>query len=104
MLKFTRHFVTLSFLLSLYLSARAQSTGGIRDVSSFGAKPDGKTLNTKAINQAINACSTAGGGTVIFPAGRYLSGSIELVNNVTLQLEPGAVLEGSTNLGDYSPE
>jgi hypothetical protein len=104
MLKFTRQFVTLSFLLTLCVSVHAQSAGGIRDVSSFGAKPDGRTLNTKAINQAISACSTAGGGTVFFPAGEYLSGSIELLNNVTMQLEAGAVLEGSTNLGDYALE
>jgi parallel beta-helix repeat protein len=82
----------------------AQSAGVIRGVASYGAKPDGKTLNTKAINQAISACSAAGGGTVIFPAGQYLSGSIELLKNVTLNLEAGAVIVGSTNLGDYAAE
>jgi parallel beta-helix repeat protein len=82
----------------------AQSAGVIRGVASYGAKPDGKTLNTKAINQAISACSAAGGGTIIFPAGQYLSGSIELLKNVTLNLEAGAVIVGSTNLGDYAAE
>jgi polygalacturonase len=103
-MKFFLRFVTLPFLLTLGASVHAQSAGGVRDVASYGAKSDGKTLNTKAINQAISACSTAGGGTVIFPAGEYLSGSIELLKNVTLQLEAGAVIVGSTNLGDYAAE
>jgi polygalacturonase len=103
-MKFFLRFVTLSFLLTLGASVHGQSAGGVRGVASYGAKPDGKTLNTKAINQAISACSTAGGGTVIFPAGEYLSGSIELLKNVTLQLEAGAVIVGSTNLADYAAE
>jgi polygalacturonase len=97
-------FVTLSCLLTLGASAHGQSAGVVRDVVSYGAKPDGKTLNTLAINQAISACSAAGGGTVIFPAGYYVSGSIELLKNVTLQLEAGAVIVGSTNLADYAAE
>jgi len=76
----------------------------MRDVASYGAKPDGQTINTKAINAAIRACSMGGGGTVLFPAGRYISGSIDLLDNVTLQLEAGAVIVASTNLADYAPE
>src|ERR1700733_8123422 len=102
-MKHARRFVTLSLLFAFGASAYAQSEG-IIDVASYGAKADGKTLNTKAINQAISACSMAGGGTVIFPAGAYLTGSINLLNNVTLQLEAGAVLMASTNLADYVPE
>ncbi len=86
-MKYTHRFVTLSFLLTLGASVQAHSAGVIRGVASYGAIADGKTLNTKAINQAISSCSTAGGGTVIFPAGDYLSGSIELLKNVTLHLE-----------------
>jgi len=103
-MKYSRRFVTLSFLLTLGAGVQAQSAGVMRDVAGYGAKPDGKTLNTKAINQAISACSTAGGGTVVFPAGQYLSGSIELRQNVTLHLEAGAVIVGSTNLEDYALE
>jgi hypothetical protein len=103
-MKFFLRFVTLSLLLTLGASAHAQSVGGVRSVSSYGAKPDGKTLNTKAINEAVRACSISGGGSVVFPPGVFLSGSIELLSNVTLELEAGAVLVGSTNLGDYAAE
>src|SRR5208282_6007314 len=82
-------------------SVHAQSPAGARTITGYGAKGDGKTLNTKAINQAIRECSLAGGGTVIFPPGDYLSGSIELLKNVSLYLEAGAVIVGSTNLEDY---
>ena len=103
-MKFFLRFVTLSLLLTLGASAHAQSAGGVRSVGSYGAKPDGKTLNTKAINEAVRACSISGGGSVVFPPGVFLSGSIELLSNVTLELEAGAVLVGSTNLGDYAAE
>jgi polygalacturonase len=92
------------FLFTFGGNVHARSGDVFRNVVSYGAKPDGRTLNTKAINQAIIACSTAGGGTVIFPAGKYLSGSIDLLNNVSLQLEAGAVIVASTNLADYAPE
>jgi hypothetical protein len=102
--KCTYWLVLWSFLSVLGAGAQAPSAGGIRDVTSYGAKPDGRTLNTKAINQAISVCSMAGGGTVVFPAGKYVSGGINLLNNVTLQLEAGAVIVASTNLADYAPE
>lgn len=62
------------------------------DVRSFGATGDGKTLDTSAINRAIDAAGAAGGGTVLFPAGSYLSYSIHLKNNVSLYLGPGATI------------
>jgi polygalacturonase len=62
------------------------------NVLDFGAVPDGTTKNTAAIAKAIAAVKQAGGGTLVFPAGRYLSGSIHLESNLTLQLEAGAVL------------
>jgi hypothetical protein len=102
-MKHAHRFVMLLFLLILGTNAYSQSEG-IFNVIHYGAKPDRTTLNTKAINQAINACSMAGGGTVIFPAGKYLTGSIDLLINVTLQLEAGAVIVGSTNLADYAAE
>ncbi|HEY3861053.1 MAG TPA: glycosyl hydrolase family 28 protein [Verrucomicrobiae bacterium] len=86
------------------LSGRAQPAGGFRDVLKYGAKPDGKTLCTAAINQAIGECSAAGGGSVVFPAGRYLCGSLELSNNVTLLLEAGAVIAASANAADYGSQ
>ncbi len=62
------------------------------DVRAYGASGNGKTLDTQAINRAIEAGAAAGGGTVVFPAGNYLSYSIHLKSNITLQLEQGATI------------
>lgn len=62
------------------------------DVTAFGAKADGKTVDTTAINRAIDAAAAAGGGTVIFPAGSYLSYSIHLKSNVDLYIGRGATI------------
>lgn len=64
----------------------------VYEVRAFGAKGDGKTLDTAAINKAIDAASAAGGGTVNFSAGTYLSVSIHLKSNITLQLDQGATI------------
>ncbi len=64
----------------------------VYDVRAFGAKGDGQTLDTRAINRAIEAASAAGGGTVNFSAGTYLSHSIRLRSNITLQLNQGATI------------
>ncbi len=71
------------------------------NIKDYGAKGDGLTLNTKYIQSTIDECAEAGGGTVYFPSGRYLSGTLVLKNHVALYLEAGAVLEGSKNLNDY---
>lgn len=73
------------------------------DVTAHGAVGDGKTLNTKAIQDAVNECAAKGGGTVMIPAGTFVSGSVELKSNITLRLGPGAVLRGSGKLEDYPP-
>src|SRR5581483_5627271 len=70
-------------------------------ISDYGAVADGKTLNTAAIQKAIDAAAAAGGGSVEVPAGTFLSGSIFLRTGVGLQLDEGAVLLGSTNIEDY---
>ena len=62
------------------------------DVRRFGATGNGKTLDTAAINRAVQAAADAGGGTVHFPAGNYLSFSIRLRSHVGLHLDPGATL------------
>ena len=74
----------------------------VYNIVEYGAKPDGRTLCTQAIQSAIDKASAAGGGgTVFFPAGKYLSGTIRLKSNITLRLDSGAVLLGSTNIKDY---
>ena len=70
-------------------------------VLDHGARPDGATLNTEALQRAIEACAKQGGGRVVFPAGRYVSGTILLKDGVSLHLESGATLLGSTKLADY---
>jgi len=66
--------------------------GPIFVVTRFGAKGDGRTLDTAAINSAIDAASRAGGGIVLLPAGSYLCYSIHLKSNITLQLTTGATI------------
>ncbi|MCU0427420.1 MAG: glycoside hydrolase family 28 protein [Candidatus Kapabacteria bacterium] len=74
------------------------------DVTRFGAIGDGKTLNTRALQAAIDSCAKQGGGTVLFPAGTFLTGTLNLRSNITLELSNGAVLLGSDNINDYSTE
>jgi len=71
------------------------------NVRDYGAKNDGMTINTKSIQKAIDDCAGKGGGTVYFPAGKYISGTIFMKSFVSLYLETGAVLEGSKILTDY---
>ena len=70
-------------------------------VRDYGAKGDGVTLDTGAIQAAIDACTNMGGGTVYLPPGEYLSGTITLKDNVTLHVGPNARLLGSKSLADY---
>src|SRR5579883_3279374 len=83
--------------------SKASAAAGPRffDVKTFGAVGDGKTLDSPAINRAIDACNAAGGGVVYMAGGSFLSGTVVLKSNVTLYLEADATLLGSTNLADY---
>lgn len=82
-----------------------QVHAAVFDVKSYGAKGDGKALDSPAINQAIEAASAAGGGTVHFPAGTYVTGSIRLRSNLALQFDPGSTLEASADPSAYdAPE
>ena len=71
------------------------------NVRDLGAVPDGKTLCTSAIQAAIDRCSNSGGGTVLLPPGKWLSGTLFLMDNVTLYLAAGSTLLGSADLKDY---
>ena len=99
-----------------FLSATLPAVGGMmvlgcryasgfttsKSILDYGAKPDGKTLNTKSIQRAIDAVFQAGGGTVVVPGGTFLTGLIELKSRVTLNLAEGSTLLGSTSMEDYS--
>jgi len=83
---------------ALPVMAADAATFNVRDQ---GAKGDGKTLDTTAINQAIEACSAAGGGQVLFPAGKYLTGTVQLKSNITLMLDAGSEIVGTSELNQY---
>jgi hypothetical protein len=68
----------------------AETRPSVYEVRAFGAQGDGKTIDTPAINKAIDAAAANGGGTVTFSAGTYLSVSIHLKSNITLHLDQGA--------------
>ena len=72
-------------------------------ITSYGARADGETDCTAAIRQAIAACSAAGGGRVVVPPGRFLTGPVHLLSNVNLHVAAGATLRFSTNPNDYLP-
>jgi polygalacturonase len=78
------------------------ATGKVCDARKYGAKADGVTQDTKAIQSAIDDCTKAkGGGTVTLSGGTYVSAPIVLKDNVTLDVATGATLLGSPNHDDY---
>jgi len=70
-------------------------------ITDYGAVGDCKTLNTKAIQNAINQCAAEGGGRLIVPKGTFITGSIFLKQGVSLEVEKDGVLKGSQNTNDY---
>lgn len=94
------------FILCVVCACGASAASGAQvlyDVRDFGAKADGQTLCTQGIQAAIDKCAAAGGGTVYLPPGSFLSGTIFMKTGVTLHLDTGCTLLGSTNLKDYPP-
>jgi polygalacturonase len=70
-------------------------------ITSYGAIGDGKTLNTRPIQSAIDTCAKAGGGDLVIPKGTFITGSIFLKQGVNLLIEKDGVLKGSQNTNDY---
>ena len=70
-------------------------------ITDFGAVGDGATINTLAIQSAIDSCNEAGGGEVVVPVGTFISGTIFLKSNVLLYLDSAAILKGSGNPAHY---
>lgn len=91
----------LLILIFIYANTAFAATGYERSVTDFGAIGDGVTLNTKAIQAAVDKVAADGGGTVYVPAGRFLSGTIYFKSHVRMYLESGAVLLGSKDVNDY---
>jgi hypothetical protein len=74
---------------------------GAKNILDYGARPDGKSLSTKAIQRAIDEVSAAGGGVVLAPAGAFLIAGLELKDRVALYLDAGCTLVGSASIEDY---
>jgi polygalacturonase len=91
------------FILVIFFVVKANAQNIFYNVKDYGAKADAVSVDTKAINDAIDAAAKAGGGTVIFPAGTYLSFSVRLKSFVSLYFDNGAVLlaADSTANGKY---
>lgn len=101
-----RYYFTL-ILLVFFIHVEAQNTGNqnFYSIKNYGAAGDGQRLDTDAINRAINEAANKGGGTVYFPAGDYLSFSIQLKSNITLYIDNGATIIAANmdeNDGQYN--
>jgi polygalacturonase len=85
--------LAITFLMGCCaLVAQAQTGAKNYNVTAFGARGDGKAIDTKGINKAIDEAAAQGGGTVYFPAGNYLCGSIHLQSNISLYIDQGATI------------
>ena len=89
--------------LAALAGAGASAPPATLDVRAFGAKGDGAADDTGAVNAAISAASRAGGGSVEFPAGTYLCGSIHMMSHVALRLGPGSTILASSDGRAYDP-
>ncbi|HEY6225771.1 MAG TPA: glycoside hydrolase family 28 protein [Verrucomicrobiae bacterium] len=96
-----------NFILALFFCTQFVRAANNADtprrflITEFGAIPDSKTLNTKSIQSAIDACAKAGGGELVIPKGAFITGSIFLKQGVNLVLEKDSVLKGSQDTNDY---
>ncbi len=93
-----KNFIVLGWLFALPLCAAETPVFNIRD---FGAVGDGKTLDTDAIQKAVEAAAAGGGGRVLVPAGKFLTGPFTLASGVDFHLDRGAVLLISDDMANY---
>ena len=93
--------INLYFAVFFFLLTGLQAWSKDYNITDFGVQSDGSVLYTTSIQRAIDAVHERGGGRLVFPAGKYFTGSIYLKSNVTIHFEQGAVLYGSTNPFDY---
>lgn len=101
MSKVQQSIIRIGCIVAIFLSISVSYAQNAYNASKFGIKSDGITMNTRSIQKAIDWIAEQGGGELTFWVGRYLTGSIHLKSNVTIRLQEGAVLLGSTNPYDY---
>ncbi|WP_231490939.1 glycoside hydrolase family 28 protein [Pedobacter sp. Leaf170] len=102
-MKFIPSVKIIVVFLAFSISGFATKAQSYYNVLKYGAKNDSSKIATVAIKKAIDAASAAGGGTVYFPAGKYLTGAIHLKSNITIFIDAGAELHFSDNFDDYLP-
>ena len=91
------------FLFALCLTLTHLSWAKTYDIKKLGADATGKKACTELINKTIDKAAREGGGTIYFPAGTYLTATIEMKSNITLHIESGATIRFSDNFEDYLP-
>jgi len=96
-----RKYIALLSICGLTFFQSYAQVDGIFNIKNYGATGDGHTLDTRGINNAIAACVKAGGGTVLVPAGTFVTGTFQLFSNINLFLAPGSVILASENNNDY---
>jgi len=92
-------FVVAAVLFFFGTVCRADN--GVYNITDYGAKGDGKTINTAAIQSAIDACNKAGSGRVLVPSGKFVTGTIIMKDNVELHVSHGAILQGALGPENY---
>jgi polygalacturonase len=88
--------------VSIMLVMGCKENNGLFDITDFGAKSIDSTINTVAIQKAVDQCFREGGGIVTVPKGQFITGTIILKSKVNLQIEEGGELLGSLDINDYS--
>lgn len=94
-----RKLLSLSFIVLITFAIQAKTV----NMDRAGARGNGRKMNTRVINRTIDKLAKNGGGTLYFPAGTYLTGSIHMKSNITLDLDAGATLLFSDDFEDYLP-
>ena len=76
----------------------------VYNVKDYGAKADGITLNSVAVQSAVDDCAKHGGGTVLFENGTFVLGTVFLKSNVYIEIKKDAMILGASSFYDYAPE
>ncbi len=97
-----RIFLSTFILAVLLVGCHQKQNTHVFNIIDYGAKGDSVSLNTIPIQKAIDACSANGGGVVLFPPGKFTTGTLRLKSNIEYRFLPGSVLIGSARLEDYN--